>query len=357
MHKTSVLTTYLANAGYTAREILIVMLIAVVGAVITGVCISDLSVYRGENAAKRDALHTAILNNQPPAGKSWREAGANNLNVRVSVVWIAERLSRITGNSTDFIYRAMDLAALFIALLSIHVLLKTWYLPVEAILGLILFCLLLPCTALNYYFHPWDRPMLILWTAMIFALVNNRVIPFTLLYAISILVKFDSVMAAGMIVLLFARPSNWRRPAGTTLIVGALGIMIWGALLVDFPGGQEPIDVFKQIAGNFSLAVEIGIDYPPLLVHGLLLALGILGWKSATIIMRRLAVFGLLLLIPHLMFTNFVEVRSQIGTMLCLLPLALRGVLSISESAGWQPTRAAGGGLTYGNYNFSSETR
>jgi hypothetical protein len=342
MNQTSTLTRFLAKAGYTPLECLIVMLIAIVGAVITGVCISDISVYRAENTAKRAALHTAILKNQPPGGRSWEEAGANNLNVRFTMVWIAEQLSEMTGNSTDFIYRAIDLTALFVALLSIHVLLKHWYLPVEAILGLLLFCLLLPCTALNYYFHPWDRPMLFLWAVMILALVNNRVILFALLYAISILMKFDSVVAAGMIFLLFARTDNWRRPAGTTLIVGALGIMIWSALLVTFPGGQEPIDVFQQMAGNFSQAITIGIDYPPLLVHGLLLALGIAGWKSAPIIMRRLAMFGLLLLIPHFLFTNFVEVRAQIGTMLCLLPLALWGVLSISESAGQWPTRVNG---------------
>jgi hypothetical protein len=48
------------------------------------------------------------------------------------------------------------------------------------------------------------------------------------------------------------------------------------------------------------------------------------------------------LLIPHVLVTNFVEVRAQIGTMLCMLPLALRGVLSISELAGPRSDRAAG---------------
>ena len=82
------------------------MLIALVGAVITGVFISDISVYGGENTPKRAALHTAILKNQPPHGHSWTEVGANNLNVRFSIVWIAEQFSSITGNSIDFIYRA-----------------------------------------------------------------------------------------------------------------------------------------------------------------------------------------------------------------------------------------------------------
>ena len=99
-----------------------------------------------------------------------------------------------------------------------------------------------------------------------------------------------------------------------------------------YPDGQEPIDVFQQVSRNISVAAELGFGYPPLLTHGLLLALGIAGWKSATILVRRLWMFGLILLIPHILVTNFLEVRAQIGTMLCMLPLALQGVLSISES-------------------------
>jgi hypothetical protein len=51
----------------------------------------------------------------------------------------------------------------------------------------------------------------------------------------------------------------------------------------------------------------------------------------------------LILLIPHVLITNFLEVRAQIGTMLCMLPLALKGVLSISEMAGPRSNRVAGG--------------
>jgi hypothetical protein len=299
-------------------------------------------VFSADNAHKRGELHRAILQNDPPGDGTWGDSGANNVNVRVAVVWIAEHLSRMTGKSPDFIYRAIDLAALSVALLSIHALLKRWYSPVEAILGLLLFCLLLPLTALDHYFHPWDRPMLLLWAVMILALVNKRIVLFAILFAISVIVKFDSIFAAGMILFLYARSDNWRRVTGTTLIVAGIGAMPLAALLILYPGGQEPIDLFRQVSRNISVAAELGIAYPPLLTHGLLLALGIAGWKSATTLLRRLWVFGLILLIPHALVTNFLEVRAQIGTMLCMLPLALRGVLSISELAGPRANRAAG---------------
>ena len=184
--------------------------------------------------------------------------------------------------------------------------------------------------------------MLILWAAMVLALVNERVVLFVILYTISVIVKFDSIFAVGMIFLLFSRTDNWRRAAGTTLIVAAIGGIALAALLVRYPGGMEPIDVFQQVSKNISVAEGLGFAYPPLLIHGLLLALGIAGWKSATIFMRRLWIFGLILLIPHFLFTNFLEVRSQIGTMLCMLPIALQGVLSISKTVGPRPNREAG---------------
>jgi hypothetical protein len=145
-------------------------------------------------------------------------------------------------------------------------------------------------------------------------------------------VKFDSIFAAGMILFLSAGTDTWWRATRTTLIVAAFGATALTVLLILYPGGQEPIDVFKQISRNISVAVEQGFAYPPFLTYGLLLALGTVGWKSAPIPVRRLYVFGLLLLIPHMLLTNFLEVRAQVGTILSMLPLALHGVLSVSRS-------------------------
>jgi len=342
VNQSSMLRYCLGKCGFTPLEFLIVMLIALVAAIITVVRVSDLSVYSVDNTHKRGELHRAILQNHPPGDGSWNASGANNLNVRVAVVWIAEHLSKMTGKSTEFIYRAIDLTALFVGLLTIQGLLKHLYSPVEAIFGLLLFCLLLPLTALDHYFHPWDRPMLFLWAAMILALMNKRVVLFAILYTISVIMKFDSIFAVGLILFLNARTDNWRRATETTLIVAAIGVMPLAALLILYPDGQEPIDVFQQVSRNISVAAELGFGYPPLLTHGLLLALGIAGWKSATILVRRLWMFGLILLIPHLLVTNFLEVRAQIGTMLCMLPLALLGMLSISESDGRRPDQVAG---------------
>lgn len=331
MSQASSFARLLFKFGFTPMELLIVMLIAFVVAIITVKNISDISVFSAVNSDKRIALHQAILENEPPGEGGWNEAGANNVNTRIAVVWIADQLSRMTGRSVVYIYRAIDLVALFVALLAIDALLKHWYSPAEAVLGLALFCLLLPLTALYHYFHPWDRPMLFLWAAMIVALLKERVVIFTVLYMISVIVKFDSILAAGMILFLYAGTDTWWRATRTTLIVAAIGATVLTVLLILYPGGQEHIEMYKQISKNISDARNMGFTYPPFLAHGLLLALGSVGWKSAPTTMRRLCVFGLLSLIPHMLFTNFLEVRAQIGTMLCMLPLALHGALSISK--------------------------
>src|SRR5258706_12209160 len=107
---------FLRKSGFQPLELLIGVLIALVAAIITVVRVSDLSVYSADNTHKRAELHEAIMHNDPPGDGTWDDSGANNVNVRVAVVWIAEHLSRMTGKSTDFIYRAIDLAALFAAL-------------------------------------------------------------------------------------------------------------------------------------------------------------------------------------------------------------------------------------------------
>src|SRR6266849_2625002 len=144
------LTRFLVKFGFTPMELLIVTLIASVAATITIKNVSDMSLFSNENNDKRIALHEAILENEPPGEGGWNDSGANNLNVRIAVVWIADHISKMTGKSANFVYRAIDLTAVFVALLTIHALLRQWFLPVEAVLGLSLFCVLLPLTALNH---------------------------------------------------------------------------------------------------------------------------------------------------------------------------------------------------------------
>ncbi len=295
--------------------------------------IGDLTVYSSENDGRRKQMHEAILHNAPPEGKHWNDLGANNLNIRVAVVLFADMLSKQLGKPADSIYRIIDLICTFVALVLIYYLLKSSFSSTFALTGVLLFCTLLPLTMLDHHFHPWDRPMLILWPAMIWAAAKNRLLAFGCFYVLAIVIKLDSILAAGMVWFAAVRWDNWIRPTFTTAAIGAVGALTLGVLLFLLPGGQEPIDLVTQLQRNFDVAKSHGITYPPLLAHGLLLVLSLFGWQSASELMKRFWLFGLCMLVPHLLLTNFVEVRAQIGTILCMLPLAVQGLFAVNGNA------------------------
>lgn len=321
------------------REFIAVALICAVSAVIVTLIIGDLTVYADENADKRQQLHTAILENTPPGGKAWEESGANNLNVRLAVVLLVESIASATGHDRDFVYRLVDLVCLFAALVFTYYSLQRWFEPLSALAGVLVVCTLLPLTMLDHYFHPWDRPILVLWAAMIWCLTRERLLAFLCVYLLAVVVKLDSLMGVGMIWFAYVRREDWLRPTLITAGIGSAGLLVLGGLLLLLPGGQEPIDIGQQLARNGEVATSLGVTYPPLLVYGLLTLLGLLGWSSGEATQRRLFVFGLVMLIPHVLFTNFVEVRAQVGSMLCLLPLATQGLLASTQAVRASPAR------------------
>jgi hypothetical protein len=321
------------------REFIAVALVCAVSTVIVTLIIGDLTVYADENADKRQQMHMAILENTPPGGKAWEEWGANNLNVRIAVVLLVENIASATGQERDFVYRILDLVCLFAALVFTYYSLQRWFAPLPALAGVLIVCTLLPLTMLDHYFHPWDRPILVLWAAMIWCLARERLFVFACVYLLAVVVKLDSLMGVGMIWFAYVRRDDWLRPTLVTAGIGFLGLLALGALLLLLPGGQEPIDIGRQLARNGEVAASLGIAYPPLLVYGLLAMLGLFGWSSGEPVPRRLFVFGLVMLIPHLLFTNFVEVRAQVGSVLCLLPLATQGLLASTQAVRASPAR------------------
>ncbi len=321
------------------REFIAVALVCAVSTVIVTLIIGDLTVYADGNADRRQQMHTAILENTPPGGKTWEEWGANNLNVRVAVVLLVEKIAVSTGQDRDFVYRLLDLVCLFAALVFTYYTLQRWFAPLPSLAGVLLVCMLLPLTMLDHYFHPWDRPILVLWAALICCLTRHQLFAFACVYVLAVVVKLDSLMGVGMIWFAYVRRDDWLRPTLITAGIGSLGLLALGTLILLLPGGQEAIDIGRQLARNGEVAASLGIAYPPLLVYGLLAVLGLLGWSSGESTPRRLFVFGLVMLIPHLLVTNFVEVRAQVGSVLCLLPLATQGVLASTQAVRPSPAQ------------------
>ena len=76
---------------------------------------------------------------------------------------------------------------------------------------------------------------------------------------------------------------------------------------------------------------DLNVFYPPLLVFGPTLALALFGAPRGDRLMRAMALFGVLLLVPLFIATNFVEVRAQMPMFVLLLPAAIAGLQRLTE--------------------------
>jgi len=310
-------------AGNRLREYLVASLLAVVIALIVVRWVGGVTIYDQSTQARRAELHQAILTNTLPAGETWDSLGANSLNLRAVTVRFAAMVQDATGWRLETVYQLIDLVGIFLGLLLLHRLVRRWFPPDAAIAGMLLMGTLLPLTMFLHVFHPWDRPAFALWAAMALAAVAGRPWLFLGLYVAAVVIKFDSLFAAGLPFFLAASRRNIGAPLARTAAVAGIGIAIMALLSAAFPGGQEPRDLGAFLTRNLAAVGNHGPGYPPLLTHGLLGVLGVLGWHQADAPARRLWLFGLALLLPHMVLTNFVEVRAQVGSTICMIPLAL----------------------------------
>jgi hypothetical protein len=175
-------------------------------------------------------------------------------------------------------------------------------------------------------FHPWDRPALLLWMVMILLVLSGRLALFLATYLGAVAVKYDAVVAPGLYWLLAVRRGAVWRPTAITIALMAAGFALYALLLALFPGGLDEKDIAMQVEHNLTEMRQMNVWHPALLVHGSLGCLCAIGWARASREQRVLASFGLLMLIPHFVLTNFVEVRAQMATALLMLPGAVRGI-------------------------------
>lgn len=288
--------------------------------------IGDVTVYQSVNRAKAETLHRSILENRPPAGETWDSLGANGTNIRVGAVLIAEGVHRATGLSVARTYLLLDTFYLAVGLLLLARLLAAWFRDEYVLIGALYFIVVLPLTFFLVSYHPWDRLGLVFWMMLLLALRSNRTLAFALLLPLSVAIKYDSVLLPGLYFLANVKPTTWRR---TTLITTGLFFLTFGTffgLQTLRPGGFAQPSLTQQIAVNFADMREMSLWYPPLLAFGVPLLLAAIGFKHADRFMRACAAFGVLLFVPLFLQSNFAEFRSQVPSLILLIPCALRGL-------------------------------
>lgn len=303
--------------------------------------IGSATIYKAELAPRIEATHQAIVDNRVPTGERWDALGLNTTNIRVGTVFLAEGIHRATGLAIPKVYRHLDTIMLFASLLLLVAFLGRLGPPEYALLGALAFAVVLPLTYQLFYFHPWDRLSLFFWILLLMMLEQRRIVLFSVLLAVAMVIKFDVILLPGLYFLATVPPLRDRQGVlRTGLVTAALFVMTFGiyeALQIMRPGGFEPVPLAALAAENLQTIRTLGISYPPLLGFSTVLLLAAVGAGRSTRFIRACALFGLLLLMIYVVRARFDEFRTEVPVFLLLLPAALVGVRRLCERTGLTP--------------------
>src|SRR5260370_3444142 len=225
------------------------------------------TLYEEYVAQKREMLHKAILENRiPPPYTSWQQVGAQRLNIRVATVYLAESVHRLTNLNVLKIYELIDTLALFFSFPLLFVYLRHTSPTIYALSGLLYVAAILPLTYFHVFFAPWDRVSLVCWIALLMLLRSQRLIAFTLLLAISITVKFDTIVLPGLYFLANITLGNWTRIVLRSTAMFGVALAVFVGMRILLPGGFEDRTIVTQLLMNFRAFPSTPLSYPPLLI-------------------------------------------------------------------------------------------
>lgn len=302
-----------------------VVLVAGVATLILQGYVGDKTIYAPELAARRDSIHSFILHNQLPPGRTWEDYGANGSQARVLTVYTAEAVHRSVGVPVQKVYFWLDTLALFISLILLYGFLRSWGSPERALTGVLIAILVLPLTYALHFFHPWDRLSLLIWIGLLSLLRAERLVAFGALLVVGMLVKYDLIFLPGLYFLIHLGSNN-RRVLLTTAALFLVSIGTYLGIVFAFGSGTGERSIGIQVAHNLAQMKEMSIWYPPLLGFAIPGGLALLGWSRGDRFARASAGFALLFCIPLFLLTNFAEIRAQMPVVVLLLPLALAGL-------------------------------
>jgi len=322
---------------HALKSLRMALLVCFVGAVtlIDQVWVGSLTVYSDARIQAREASHEAVLHNRlPPGVSSWGAMGANGTNVRILTVWTVEGLHRLSGVSVDKCYRLVETVSLFLFLLALWLYLRHWFEPTLAMLGLASVAAILPLTYFFHFYQPWDKPSWLAWVLLLILLRSGQLVVFALLLAVSVTIKYDTVLLPA---LYFLAAGSRGRILRSMLVAASLFVASFGTyylLRVLIPGGFATRSAVAFAQSNLSALSYWNLRYPPLLALGIPGVLGAVGWSAVDRFIRACYIFGLLLLPVFFLQTNFIEVRALIPVLVLLLPAALAGFRRLSGGAG-----------------------
>jgi hypothetical protein len=290
------------------------------------------TIYDAALEARRAAIHEYILHNKVPIGVRWSSLGANGTNIRIGAVFLAEAVHQATGVRIHLAYKILDTVALFGTLLLLFVFLRIWFPSAYALVGLLYVASVLPMTYFLHAFHPWDRLGLLGWLVSLLLLHKNRLAWLALALMLTTVIKYDIILFPGLYFLAKVDRQNWRRIVPRTVALFAVTFGTYAALRILIPGGFDAtLSVMDLAATNLRDFLSAPFAYPQLLAFTLPLLLGAISVRSADRFVKACFLFGVLLFVPLLAQSNFIEIRAQMAPLVLTIPAGLLGLFQLLE--------------------------
>ena len=294
------------------------------------------TLYSIELQDKREELHRAILSNKAPGGGHWDVVGANSMNLRIGVIYLAEFIHRFAHLELGTVYLMIDTVFLFTALVALFIYLRKWLPDTYCVIGILYFCTVLPLTYFLHYFHPYDRIQLATWILLLYLTRERRKMMLGVLLAISIAIKFDTLALPGFYFFAHARPDNWRRVGIEAAGLFAIAVGVYMALVFAFP---VPLDqsrlniavVAYTVKQNIADMIAKNIAFPPLLGYAAPLVLSFVHLAARDRFLRTSVGYACALAVIFFFFSFYQEIRAQLVILVLIMPSALLAVQNILE--------------------------
>jgi len=321
--------------GLRLRVLAVFAILAVVITLTLQSWVGPASIYAPEREAKRAQLHEAILTNTPPAA-GWAAIGAAALNIRVTAVYAAEAVHRSTGLSVGRAYWVLDSVFLFLLLAALPLYLRYWLPDTWCLIGVLYLAAVLPLTYFLHAYQPWDRMSLAAWLVLLVLVRDQRPWLTALVLAISITIKFDTILIPILYALVHLERKSWVRTALACTGIALAGYAALTLLKTAFPAPAEPAR-FSWAVATSQLHLNVHdmathhLRHPVLLAVGPLVLLALIGIRHRPRFMVAGVTFGAVLSGVWGIFTVYAEVRAQLALLLLLLPPALMTLQSWLE--------------------------
>jgi hypothetical protein len=316
------------------------MLIALIGSITIGLqwWVGDATIYSKELEGKRELMHSAILTNVAPQNGSWADIGAASLNIRIGTIYLAEGLRKVTGAPVTVVYKSIDTVFLFCCMIGLFFYLRRWLPDPYCLIGLLYFCVALPLTYFQHFFQPWDRIQLATWIVLLYLVRERQLWALAACLAVSMLIKFDTVLLPGLYFMTYISHAQWRRVSLETAALFAVSFGVYLTLKVLLPAPLDPPrfalnGAVHQIQSNLATILSLNFRDPPFLVFVIPVCLALFGIRSRERFLQASVLFAFGLSLIWFVFTVGSEVRAQLAALVLILPAALLSLRSLLENA------------------------